>query len=177
MLVRYAPNQGRASLRRRLAAVPGVVAVGDSRTLQQAADSLLGLFYAFVGLMLVFGGAIAFVLIFSAMSVGVAERTVELATLRAAGVRLCRISLLVTWENLGLTLIGLVPGLPLGIAAAGLFMASYSSDLFHFDLHIYPQTPVLAATAVLLAALLSQWPALRAIGRLNLAAVVRERSL
>jgi putative ABC transport system permease protein len=177
VLVKYAPNQDRASLRRRLAAVPGVVAVGDSRTLQQAADSLLGLFYAFVGLMLVFGGAIAFVLIFSAMSVGVAERTVELATLRAAGVRLSRISLLVTWENLGLTLIGLVPGLPLGIAAAGLFMASYSSDLFHFDLHIYPQTPVLAATAVLLAALLSQWPALRAIGRLNLAAVVRERSL
>jgi hypothetical protein len=49
-------------------------------------------------------------------------------------------------------------------------MASYSRDLFSFDLHLYPLTPVLAAAAIVLAALLSQWPALRAIGRLNLAA-------
>jgi putative ABC transport system permease protein len=177
VLVRYTTNQDRSRLRSALAAIPGVVAVTDSRALERVADSFLGLFYAFVGVMLVFGGAIAPVLIFSAMSVSVAERTVELATLRAAGVRLSRISLLVTSENLGLTVVGLMPGLPLGYACASWFMASYSSDLFRFDLHLYPLTPVLASAAVVVAALLSQWPALRAIGRLNLAAVVRERSL
>ena len=164
-------------MRSLLAAVPGVVAVSDSRALQLAANSLMGLFYAFAGTMLVFGSAIAFVLIFSAMSVNVAERTVELATLRASGVSLSRISFLVSSENLGLTVVGLIPGLPLAYAAASWFMASYTSDLFNFDLHLYPQTPILAAAAIVVAALLSQWPALRAIGRLNLAAVVRERSL
>jgi putative ABC transport system permease protein len=70
-----------------------------------------------------------------------------------------------------------VPGLALGYACASWFMASYSSDLFRFDLQVSPLSPALAATAVVLAALLSQWPALRAIGLLDLPAVVRERSL
>ena len=177
VLVRYAADQDRSRLRRRLGSIPGVVAVTDSRTLQQAANSFMGLFFARVGIMLVFGGAIAFVLVFSAMSVSVAERTVELATLRAVGVPLRRISLLVTSENVGLTLLGLVPGLPLGYACASLFMASYSSDLFRFDLQLSPQTLALAASAVVAAGMLSLWPALRAIGRLDLPAVVRERSL
>jgi putative ABC transport system permease protein len=56
-------------------------------------------------------------------------------------------------------------------------MASFSSDLFSFDLQMRWTTPVIAAAAVLLVSLLSQWPGLRAIGRLDVATVVRERSL
>ena len=41
---------------------------------------------------------------------------------------------------------------------------------------INPLTPILASAAILLAAVLSQWPGLRVIRRLDIASVVRLRS-
>ncbi|MHB1131529.1 MAG: FtsX-like permease family protein [Chloroflexota bacterium] len=119
----------------------------------------------------------AFALLFSTVTINLAERTVELAMLRAAGVGERQLAWLVTWENLLLVGLSLVPGLLVATLAAQLFMASFSSDLFRFDLVVLPRTYLLSALAILATALLSQLPALRAIGRLDLAETVRERSL
>jgi putative ABC transport system permease protein len=86
------------------------------------------------------------------------------------------VSSLVTAENLALTVIGLVPGLAVGYAAAAVFMASFSSDLFQFGLEVRPSTFVLTAAVILLVGLASQVPALRGIARIDLASVVRERA-
>lgn len=56
------------------------------------------------------------------------------------------------------------------------FMASFSSDLFSFDLAIRPLTYIWCSVSMLVVALLSQWPALRAVGRVDLPSVLRERA-
>ena len=56
-------------------------------------------------------------------------------------------------------------------------MSSFNSDLFTFTLHVRPSTFVFSALAMLGVALVSQWPGVRAVGRLDVARVVRERSL
>jgi putative ABC transport system permease protein len=56
-------------------------------------------------------------------------------------------------------------------------MASFSSDLFNFDLHVRPTTFLFTAVGVLLAALMSQLPILAAVRRIDIARVVRERAL
>ena len=137
----------------------------------------MGLFYAFVGLALVLGAVMAFVVIFTTMTANVAERTVELATLRTMGVAGSTVSWMVTAENLVLTLLGLVPGLLVGYVGAAIFMASFSSDLFRFDLEVRPLTFVMTAAAIVLVALASQWPALRTVNRLDLGRIVRARSV
>jgi putative ABC transport system permease protein len=176
-MVRFQPGADRQAVRSRLAAVPGVVAVADTQALADAVDALMALFDVFVGIMLVFGAALAFALIFSTISVTVAERTVELATLRTAGVGQRTIAWLVTAENLLVVGLALVPGLVVARWSAAVFMAAFTSDLFRFDLHVRATTYLMAALAILAVALLSQWPAVRAVGRLDLAATVRERSL
>jgi hypothetical protein len=55
-------------------------------------------------------------------------------------------------------------------------MGSFSSDLFAFDLYIEPTTYVLAGAALLVVALISQWPGLRAIRRISIPKIVKERS-
>ncbi|HEY7031464.1 MAG TPA: FtsX-like permease family protein [Thermomicrobiales bacterium] len=177
VMVRFQPGADRQAVRSRLAAVPGVVAVADTQALADAVDALMALFDVFVGIMLVFGAALAFALIFSTISVTVAERTVELATLRTAGVGQRTIAWLVTAENLLVVGLALVPGLVVARWSAAVFMAAFTSDLFRFDLHVRATTYLMAALAILAVALLSQWPAVRAVGRLDLAATVRERSL
>lgn len=173
--VHYAPGAERAAVRGRLQEVDGVVAVVDARTLARAVEELMGLFYVFVGIMLVFGGVLALALVYSTMSVNVAERSGELATLRAAGVRQGQLARIVGGENLLLVVLGLLPGLLIAWGVADAFLASFSSDMFRFDLHVRPLTWLLAALAVVAAALVSQIPALRAVARIDLAAAVRER--
>ena len=152
-----------------------VVAVATGR-LEELVGQFLGLFYAFVGAMLAFGGLLAFGILFTTMSANLADRSVEVATLRAAGVDRRQLAGLVTAENMLVTLIGVVPGLAIGWFAAREALAAYASDLWRFDLVMSPWTFALAAAGIVLAALASQVPGLRAMRRLDIARVVRERA-
>ena len=174
-LVRFSPGADRDTVSASITALPEVAAVRDTQFLADAIRSLLNLFYAFVGVMLAFGGIMAFSLIFNTMSVNITERSVELATLEAAGMRERSIQKLVVAENMLLVLVAIVPGLLVGYLCARWFMGSFSTDLFQFDLQIYPPTFVLASLAIILIALLSHWPGLRVIARLDLPRVMRER--
>ena len=137
----------------------------------------MGLFYAFVGIMLALGGIMAFALIYKTISANIAERASEVAMMRAGGIARRTISRLLTAENVLLTLIGVIPGLLFGYVFAYYGLAVYSSDLFKWDLYIRPTTYVFTVIAIIIAALVSQRPVLRAVQRLDVATVVRERSL
>lgn len=176
VFLRFAPEADPSVMRQRISSLPEVAAYTDARSLERAADSFMGLFYAFVGLMLLFGGILAFVLVFNAMSVNVAERATEIASLRAEGVSRHRIGRLIGTENLLTVAIGIAPGLVVGYLVARTFMASFSSDLFSFDLAIRPSTYVWCTIAMLAVGLVSLWPALRSVGRIDIATVLRERS-
>ena len=138
----------------------------------------LALFLILVALitMLAFGAVMAFALIFNTISVNVAEREGEYATMRANGLSQRKLASLITGENLLLTALGIIPGLIVGYAAATLFMQSYSSDMFAFNLDMNTSTLVFSSLAMLAVALLSVLPAIRTVRRLDIAKVVRERS-
>jgi putative ABC transport system permease protein len=153
-----------------------VFTVVSSTAFRDLVDDFLALFYAFVGIMLVFGGIMAFALVFNTISVNISERATELATMRASGLSSRRVNHLMTVENLILTLIGIPIGLLVGYWVSAAFMRGFSSDLFRFDLQVHPRTYVFIALAILAVTLLSQWPGLRAVRRLDIAEVVRERA-
>lgn len=157
--------------------VDGVVSVADSRSLLELTEQYLGLFYVFIFMMLVFGGTLAFALIFNTMSVNLAERAGEMATMRANGLSRRQAAALVLGENLLLTAIAIPPGLWLGTLAADALMASYSTDVFVFRAYIAPLTYALSALAMFVVTLLSLWPGLRVTDRLDIGTVVRQRSI
>jgi putative ABC transport system permease protein len=177
VLVRYDTGADKAAVAGRLEALPAVAAVIDSRALYDLAQQFMGLFYVFMGVMLVLGGILAFALIFNTMTANVTERAAELAALRTLGMSRATVSRLVTGENLLLTLGGVAVGLVVGYAVAAEFMASFSSDLFEFDLQVRPTTFIFTALSIVVVGFISQWPALRAVGRIDLGRVVRERSV
>jgi putative ABC transport system permease protein len=164
-------------VRPELEAVSGVVAVTSTRSLEQMFHSIMKFFNVFVGVMLAFGGLLAFGIIFNTMSVNLAERQVEVATMKAAGVTDRRIARLITAENLIVTLVAIVPGLVIGFLVAREFMAAYESDQFSFTLAIRWTTFVVSAGFILVVTLLSQRPGLREIRRLDIAKIVRERAV
>ncbi|MDH4103393.1 MAG: FtsX-like permease family protein [Thermoleophilia bacterium] len=176
VLVRFAPGADTEATLAGLEELPDVAAVTDTRGLERLFNRYLGLFYAFVGTMLVFAATLAFVIMFTSMSANVAERSVEVTTLRANGVSHRQVAQLLRAENVLLTLAGIAVGLPVAWIVAREFMAAYSSDLFRFDLQLKPWTPALAGLCLVAVALLSELPALRALRRIDLGRTVRERA-
>ena len=173
----FDPTVSRTTALAALEGVPGVLAVQDARQLYDMVQQFLGLFYAFVGMMLLFGGLMAFSLMFNTISVNVAERSAEFATLKASGMADRTIAWMIVGENLLLTVVGIVPGIILGIWIADLFMKSFSNDSFSFELIFHPRTIVIAALSMIVVALLSLIPGVRSVKRLDVGAVVRERAV
>lgn len=174
-LLRLEPGADRDAVRRAVEDLDVVGAYEDARAMAALFDQYTGLFYGFVGVMLALGGLMAFAIMFTTMSVNIVERSREVATLQASGVRIAQVSRLISSENLIMTLLGIVPGLVAGVLGGRLLMDSYSSDLFRLDLVVRPTTLAVSASAIVVVALVSQWPSLRAVRRLDIAAVVRER--
>jgi len=166
----------RRQVKKRIAKLPDIVGIEDSRTLFETIQKFNKLFYGFVGVMLAFGGIMAFALIFNTMTVNIFERRREIATLKTLGIGKRRISYLITLENFLLVVIGTIPGLPIGYYMSKMAMNEFSSDLFSFDLHIFPLTYLYTALIIIAIALVSQWPALKAVHKLDLAKVIKERS-
>jgi putative ABC transport system permease protein len=174
--VRFAPGAAHEAVTAGLRDIGGVAAVIDNRGLFNLMNQFLGLFYVFIGVMVVLGGILAFALIYNTLVASISERATEIAVLRTLGMPSSTISRLITGENLLLTAIGLVPGLVIGYAVSAVFMASFSSDMFRFDLEIQPTTLLLTSVAIIVTGLLSQIPAMRAIRHLELGKIVRERA-
>ncbi|MFG1796311.1 FtsX-like permease family protein [Nocardia sp. NPDC049149] len=175
-LLRFAPDADRDSLRATITGLSGVVAYTDTHALADQADQFLGLLWIFIGVMLTLGAILAFTVIYVVMTVNLAERTTELATLRAAGVSVRRLTATLAIENLTATLLAVPIGLAAGICTAWAFLRSFRSDMFDIELSTGWLLPLLAVGAVLVAAALSQLPAARLVNRIDIARVVRERA-
>ena len=164
-------------LRDVLAARADVVAVTDHRAMVDTIRDLMSLTLVFVGLMVVFAVLMAVGLLFNAVTVALAERTNEMATLQANGMPRGWIRATVTAETLLVVIFGLVPGLLLGWFVAGKFMGQFDNESFRFDMALSPSSVILAVALVIVVALVSEIPGLRHIDRMDLPAVVRERSV
>jgi putative ABC transport system permease protein len=146
-------------------------------SLEAAMREAFTLYDALVGLMLAFAAVMAAALLYNAMWANVAERSVELGTLRAAGMSAGMLSRLVAVENLLLVVLGLPLGLVGGTLLADWYMSAYETQGYQWSLDMKASTPVLMAGGVLIATVVAQLPALRMVRRLDLARIVGERSL
>lgn len=176
-LVRLEQGADRDAMRQRITNLDGVVAYTDAKAAVAVLDDYLGLFWVFVAAMVALGAALALAVIHVTMAVNIAERTGEIATFRAAGVPVRTIARTLATSNLVATAVGIPFGLAAGFVAGSWFMASFSSDLFAIPFALPWWVSFLAACAVLAGAGASQWTAVRAVLRVDVARVVRERAL
>jgi putative ABC transport system permease protein len=175
-LVRFDKDVDRDRVRAAATGLAGVIAYTDAHAVENQIDRFLVIFWAFAGTTLVLGALLAFTVIYVTMTVNLAERTSELATLRATGAPIRRLTAAVAIENLAATLLAVPIGLAAGVGAGWLFLRSFNNDLFSLHLSVRPAALILATVAVTAAAALSQLPAARLIERIDVARVVRDRS-
>jgi putative ABC transport system permease protein len=143
--------------------------------LRAQVDTLMGLGWVMVAVMLAFSVVLAAAILYNTATLGILERRREIATLRALGMTLREIAIGLTIEHLLIATAGLAIGVPLAFVAIRRVLGAFSSDLFSFPFVFSPVTIVVGAVGVLLVLLVAQWPALRQIARDSLAGAVRSR--
>lgn len=177
VMAKFADSADREETIEAMADTRGVLAVSDTKSLYDLLQQFLSLFYVFGGFMLVFGGIMAYSLMFNTVSMNVSERSTEFASLKASGMRDRSIAWMLAGENMLLTAIGIVPGIALGMWVSSSFIKSFNNDAFTFSLSIRPATIAIAAISMFVVALLSLIPGVRSVRRLEIGTVMRERSL
>lgn len=164
-------------VRDELHGMPNVLTLVDLNQIQKEINSYMALMYIVIAVMLIFGLTMAFTLVFNTSTINIMEREQEVATMLTLGVPHWKASLSLTLENVIMGLLGLLPGYIAARIVMDQAMRLYQSDLFSFTPAVSPWTYVIVAVLVMGLMVLSEFPSLRYIRRLNLAQSTKRRSL
>ena len=156
-------------VRSRLYDQPGVASVAIRDEQRDDLRSLLSVFNALITVMLTFAVAMAFAVLFNAMTVNVIEREREYATMRAVGAPPALIGRLLATEATLLWAVALIPGLLVGTWLASRLGDAVAADVFTLQTRATPASYFLAGGGVLAIALGSLLLPLRRIRHLDLA--------
>ncbi len=156
-------------VKKALYALPGVYSVQHKAGVEKDWRTLMALYYAMMGILMLFAVVMAVAVLFNTMTVNVLERQRELATMRALGTPNSRIAALILVEVAVVWLLALVPGLLLGTWTMQEMASTFSTDLFYFKAVILPRSYLITAAGILLVAFIAAWPSIRHVSRLNLA--------
>jgi putative ABC transport system permease protein len=148
------------------------LAVYDFRTLNPSYGQTIGLFNAIFGFIAILIGAIVLFTVSNTMNAAVVERTVEIGTLRAIGLRRAGIRALFVSEGLLLGAVGAISGVAVALLLASLINHSGLTwtppgrvNPIGLHVRVWGETHLLVGTTValtLVAVLSAWWPARRA---------------
>ena len=161
------------AIRAQLFDLPGVESVKLRQEQRDDLQSLLAIFTAVIAIMLTFAVAMAFALVFNAMTINVLEREREYATMRSLGTRPASIGRLLATEGVLLWLLALAPGLALGTWVAGRLGEAVAAGLFDLPVRITPVSYLGTALGLLVVILLALGLPLRRVARLDLASATK----
>ncbi|MFM1921348.1 MAG: hypothetical protein RLZZ303_2982 [Candidatus Hydrogenedentota bacterium] len=174
-LLRIDEEEGPA-LKRALKDVAAVSSVGfNKEAYQSMLDTIAASMQISNTMQLGFAGVIGFAIIYNVMSVALAERKRELASLRVLGLTARETGSILYNESLVLSVAGMVLGIPLGMAISRLMVYAYDTELYRLPFHIEQRSYALAVlTSAVFVALanLAMWRRIRA---LDLVEVLKER--
>jgi putative ABC transport system permease protein len=153
----------------RLYDMPGAASVEVKAGLVERLESLMELMDFFGSVLLMFGAALAFVVVFTTFTANVTERTREIATMRTIGEDNVRLTVMITLENLLLAVAAIPLGIWLGLRATDALFASFSTEAYTLSAYISTTSIIRICVLMLAVLLLSEIPPVRRIFRLDLA--------
>ncbi len=125
-------------------------------------------------MVVLFSGALAFIVTFNLTNINLAERSREIATVQVLGFYPRETESYVLRENLVLSVIASFIGLPLGWLFHNAVMNMIYIDSFAFDIHIKPMSYVLAVVCTVIFALVVNLVMKRQIGKIKMAESLKE---
>lgn len=136
---------------------------------KDSVDSALSCLNYIIWLVVLFSGVLAFIVIFNLTNINLAERSREIATVEVLGFTQKETETYVLRENLMLSVLAALIGLPLGTAFHRVVMRMIDISGLTFDIHIAAVSYVLALICTVLFAVIVNAVMRRQIGKIQMA--------
>jgi len=174
LLVRARPGM-RDALEKRLLNDQNVAGIFSPEQAKEEVQDLLRMFNAYKTLILAFTSLFAIVVLLGTTTMTLMERTREFATLSCLGVSDWKLAKLLLTETLMVWFLGLLLGLPAGLALGSQMMNSFQRQLLSLDLSLSPETVVVTALVSLLICILALVNGILRLRSLPLTAATQDR--
>ena len=168
-LVNCAEGGDPHSLSAAIASLDGVSNVTVNQDVRDRFDKMMSSLNYIVILVVVCAAALAFIVLYNLTNINITERIREIATVKVLGFTLRETASYALSENLVLSAIGALAGLPLGRALHAFVMAQIKVDMVMFDVRVTPLSYAISVVLTLLFAWLVNLFMLRKINRINMA--------
>ena len=120
-----------------------VSSVSVTQDFKDRIDNMMTSLDYIVALIVLCAGALAFIVLYNLTNINITERIREIATIKVLGFYPSETSSYVFRENIVLTAISALVGLPLGTALHSFVMSRVKIDLLSFDVHIEPSSYII----------------------------------
>ncbi len=146
-----------------------ITSVSQLSATRENVDNALSCLNYIIWLIVLFSGALAFIVIFNLTNINIAERSREIATVQVLGFYPKETESYVLRENLVLSIAASIIGLPLGTLFHRIVMGMILVDLFAFDVKVTPLSYLLAFICTLIFALIVNLFMKRQIDKVHMA--------
>ena len=153
----------------RLRLLEGVSYVSVVAEFEQRISDMLERLNVIVILVIVCSAALAFIVLYNLTNITITERLREIATIKVLGFRSAETAIYVFRENLMLTVIGAIAGVPLGQLLLRFLMTKIKVDQVSFHVHVNGQSYLLSFLYTLLFALFVDLVMYRRLERIDMA--------
>lgn len=157
------------SFARELTAITGVNGLTRLSMTKATADQALSCLHYIIAMIVILSGALAFVVIYNLTSINIAERSREIATVEVLGFYPRETYSYVLRENIILSILAGLLGLPAGTLFEHAVMARIVIDAMSFDVHVSLLSYVLAFAITIIFAMLVNVLMRRFIRKINMA--------
>ncbi|MBE6673427.1 MAG: ABC transporter permease, partial [Ruminococcaceae bacterium] len=157
------------SLAKELTELDAITTVNALQNMEHNISEALNCLNYIIWLIVFFSAALAFIVIFNLTNINIAERRREIATVQVLGFRPHETKSFVLSENLVLSVIASLLGLPLGKLFHMTVMSMVKIDLVHFGNNIEPQSYLLSFVMSVLFAVIVNGVMKRQIEKVNMA--------
>lgn len=175
LLIKAKPGQVDA-LRQKLEQEKAFHGISSPLQMRDEVEDLLRMFNAYKALLLAFTSIFALVVLLGTTTMNVMERRREFATLSCLGVSDAQLAGLLITETLVLWFLGLLTGIPAGLALGQVMMNSFQSQLLQLDLALGASTVLTTAGISLLICFVAVGNGLTRLRALPLTAATQDAS-
>lgn len=169
LLLRVAENTDEYSLSAVLSKENGVISVSVVSDTRRMIDNMMQSLNYVVALVMACAGALAFIVLINLGNINISERVREIATIKVLGFHKKETGAYVFRENILLSFMGILIGLPLGVVLHQFVMNQIRVDIVTFKYMIQPQSYLLTVAMVLLFTIVTDLIMRKKIVRIDMA--------
>ncbi|MBP3801803.1 MAG: ABC transporter permease [Clostridia bacterium] len=125
--------------------IPGVNTIQSIKNLEDGMNSMLGMMYSLIGLLIVVSVILAFVIIYNLGILSFSEKEYQFATLKVLGFKNKLIKNIFIKQNIWISVVAILLALPLGNFMTDFIFKNAIGDTYDFSAMIKPMTFIISA--------------------------------